>query len=498
MKENIYAYDAFRFERESLDGNAKSVRTVDGNGFLHVAFSPVTREQVTEYWGNEIPRWRQFNLNPDQKYSLYRPASELEKPETVESLNGIPIQFNHHLDTAEDPANQTRIGSTGTDAKFKAPYLSNSLHFFNQTAIDRIQDGSMKELSLCYEYDPVPKKGEFNGRHYDFVMKNIRCNHVALVEEGRAGHGVHVFDAKPKEHIAMDENSIENATVKLAQTIVDLHDAEPKQESEPATDTDEQGAIVNKEEDAPVMDETKPTDRKAEIKTTILESLKDTGVDAGKLEALLDELATAEATTEEAPAPAEEEKATDEGEAVEEKEIPAEGEGDEPETALDEDLQKGLKECGYDAEPENVQKAFADGVSYGKGLEKAPAEEETAKDEAEPEDKDEKTVAADAKLIERNVMAAFEAKYQAADECAPILGKIKAHAFDSAASIYRQACKRVNVNVQGMQGNEIRAAFRGYMAGKAEGAKAYASDSAISSSSPSAIGNILNKVKLGD
>lgn len=500
MTEKLFAYDAFRFEREPLDGGEKkSVRSVDTNGFLHVAFSPVTREQVTEYWGNEIPRWREFNLDPDRKYSMYRPASELEKPETVQSLNGIPIQFNHHLDTADDPANNTRIGSTGTDAKWDAPFLSNSLHFFNQAAIDRIQDGSMKELSLCYEYDPVQKKGEFHGRPYDFVMTNIRCNHVALVEEGRAGHGVHVFDAKLEERKMPEKDPIENASVKLAQTIVDLHEPTPEEDKPAAVgDAEEVGAVVTKKEDAPTMDEIKPNDRKAEIKAQILESLKDTGVDAGKLEGLLDELATA------VEAPAAED--ADEDQDVAEKDIAAdedeqdqpaaEDEDDEPKTALDDDnVKEGLKQCGYDAEPENVQKAFADGVKYGEGLEKDPADEEKpAADECEGE---KKVVAADAKLIERRVMAAYDAKYRAADECAPVLGRVKAHAFDSAEGIYRQACKKANVNINGLHGNEIRAAFRGYMAGKNAAAKSYAQDAAPKQGSNSALSSILNKIKVG-
>ena len=56
----------------------------------------------------------------------YGSREELKK--AVISSNGIPIQLDHHADFADAPAKETRVGSTGTDGIFNAPYLQNSLH----------------------------------------------------------------------------------------------------------------------------------------------------------------------------------------------------------------------------------------------------------------------------------------------------------------------------------------------------------------------------------
>ena len=113
---------------ETLAIDAESKRTYDENGFLHVSISPLTRVQVAPYRGCEIPGWQELGLEPDRVYRGYRSAEELSKPETIESVNGIPIQLAQHMDYADNPAKMTRGGSTGTDGAFHEPFLTNSLH----------------------------------------------------------------------------------------------------------------------------------------------------------------------------------------------------------------------------------------------------------------------------------------------------------------------------------------------------------------------------------
>ena len=61
----------------------------------------------------------------------------------------------------------------------------------------------MKDLSAAYFFDADMTPGEYEGERYDGVMRNLRANHVALVEEGRAGPDVVVGDSNPKELRAM-------------------------------------------------------------------------------------------------------------------------------------------------------------------------------------------------------------------------------------------------------------------------------------------------------
>ena len=52
---------------------------------------------------------------------------------------------------------------------------------------DEMRKSGFKELSLGYNLDLDETPGEWKGMHYDAIQRNIRINHLALVEEARAG-----------------------------------------------------------------------------------------------------------------------------------------------------------------------------------------------------------------------------------------------------------------------------------------------------------------------
>ena len=64
---------------DHLAVDAKSARTVDENGFLHVAKSHISKETVNPYRGNEIPGWQALGLDPGRIYFGYRKGEELKK-----------------------------------------------------------------------------------------------------------------------------------------------------------------------------------------------------------------------------------------------------------------------------------------------------------------------------------------------------------------------------------------------------------------------------------
>jgi hypothetical protein len=98
--------------------------------------------------------------------------------------------------SAEDHQPDLVVGSTGTDAKFVAPYLTNSLVVWAQSAIDAIENETQKELSAAYRYRADMTPGSYNGERYDGVMRGIIGNHLAIVPEGRAGSDVVVADGR--------------------------------------------------------------------------------------------------------------------------------------------------------------------------------------------------------------------------------------------------------------------------------------------------------------
>lgn len=169
-----------------------SARSTDENGFLHVASSHITKATVNPYYGREIPGWREAGLDPEAVYYGFRDPEELKK--SLSTWQGLPLHIEHHVDSAEEPARLTRVGAVGR-ADWNTPYVDAPLTVWDGEAIAAIEDGSFRELSCAYRYDPDFTSGRYEGVEYDFIMRNIRGNHVALVEEGRAGPDVVVADA---------------------------------------------------------------------------------------------------------------------------------------------------------------------------------------------------------------------------------------------------------------------------------------------------------------
>lgn len=459
-------------ERVALD--AESKRTYDDNGFLHVSISPLTRVQVAPYHGSEIPGWQSLGLDPERIYKGYRSAEELSKPETIESVNGIPIQLMHHMDYADNPAKATRVGSTGTDAAFHDPYLTNSLHIQDKKAIDRINDGSMRELSLAYRYKPIFTAGVSpDGEKYDFLMTDISANHLALVDEGRAGHEVLVYDSKEGEKSMAEEIKTPQATdeepakqeaavAEVAKGVQDLVDlSKPAEPAAPAADEECAKPAEDEEPDAIAA---------------LVKDLTAAGLDPSKLPGLEDRLKALAA-----PAPVEdgeEKPAADEECASAE---PAKDEETAPEAkpAEDEAVTEGLKQCGLDGEDPAVQKAFAEGMKYasqGNTAEAPKAEAEAAADRAIKE-----------------ATAKVEAKYAAIEECRRSLGKVKPMAYDCAGSVYRDAVKAEGINPKGMSDDVARNVYRTVITMKSK-FKGVAMDSKPKAQKPGRLSSILGNI----
>ena len=436
-----------------------SVRSIDDNGFLHVAISNITKEQVAPYLGSEIPDYDRLGLKPDTIYKVYRPAEELKK--AVISSNGIPIQLDHHADFADAPAKETRVGSTGTDGIFNAPYLQNSLHIQDADAIKRINDGSMRELSLGYRYTPEKKSGVFNGEPYDLIMRDISCNHLALVEEGRAGHDVLVKDSKStiNEVINMDDKvekteiALADQMINTANTLKDLHE------------TDENGNVVDITKD----EEISPMEDKL---NELLAKLEEAGIDKDEARAKIEEIIKAKSEVEAEDEDLEAKKDINEDDDLKE-EIESEDEDleekeedkEKKETLnFDEDQKHGLEACGLDSEDPIVQKAFAEGVKYGEKKEKDEPKHLDSLHESEGEKKalGEDSIAKVINAVKQSVAN----RYKAVEECKRTLGKVDAMAFDNAGAVYRKACNVLGLRTKGMTAKECRALYRGYMANR--------------------------------
>jgi len=187
----------------------KSARTVDKFGRMYIAMSNISKATVNPYRGSEIPGCDALGLDPDRVYLLLRDPEELRA--AASTFNNIPLLDRHIPVTAEAPSQQFVVGSTGTDARFDEPFLRNSLVVWTATAIAGINTNQQRELSCAYSYDADMTPGVYEGKPYDGIMRNIKGNHVALVEVGRAGPDVVVGDSKLSEKPIMPKKLSTNA-----------------------------------------------------------------------------------------------------------------------------------------------------------------------------------------------------------------------------------------------------------------------------------------------
>lgn len=165
-------------------------KEIDNNGWWKIKDNPLSKEGVFPYLGKQISD----SLEPNQIYYVYRPASEITNPETVESFNGVPLIDEHEMIgegfTSYDdrPAGGVVFNTKPDDGR-----LLGDIKIFSENLKEEIESGK-KELSMGYLCNYVPERGVFNGQTYDFIQKDLRGNHVALVKNGRMGSDVRVYD----------------------------------------------------------------------------------------------------------------------------------------------------------------------------------------------------------------------------------------------------------------------------------------------------------------
>ncbi|MDE1479967.1 DUF2213 domain-containing protein [Xenorhabdus bovienii] len=170
----------------------RSIRSKDGNGHLIVERTILSKAAVNPYRGKEIPGYERLGLDPEKVYHLLRDPLELER--AAKTFSKKQLLIKHIPVDSSEPQKEYTIGAIGSDISFEDGRLYGDLSVWDGYAIDLIESGKMQELSAGYGYTPDMTPGEYEGQHYDGVMRNIFGNHVALVERGRIGRDAIISD----------------------------------------------------------------------------------------------------------------------------------------------------------------------------------------------------------------------------------------------------------------------------------------------------------------
>ena len=255
-------------------------------GYLFCLNVPIARSGTQEYARDEIGQ------DGDELVKIYRPEEEVFSTETMSSFEGMPVT-NDHPDTEEGVniknvqdlskghCQNVRRG-TGKDKDL----LIADLVIQDERTINDIMDGK-REISCGYTYELC----EEDGKYY---QRQIRGNHIAIVDRGRAGHRVCIKDSAPideRSKTKMAKNGKKNHIGILSKMLARFAvDAEPE-ELEEAVDAVEEitGAAEIPAEPAP------------EEKTTDEDPME------ARLKALEDSIAELKKAQDEPEEPAEEE-----------------------------------------------------------------------------------------------------------------------------------------------------------------------------------------------
>ena len=243
-----------------------TVRHIDNNGHLIVDRTCITKAAINPYLGKEIPNWQALGLDSNKVYMLLRCPTELQR--ALPTFQGLQLLERHTPVSSEEPEKDSTVGSIGTVVEMDGDNVYSSLRVYDQNAIDLIESEKLNQLSAGYAYTADMTGGEWNGEHYDGVMRNIHGNHVALVERGRIGEDAIIADEMPNEieeflmskKIALKKGSLSklqeqlgmDSAEELKKTIIAVvgqlaHD-EDKEEKEAEDEDDEKKSDAEDEE----------------------------------------------------------------------------------------------------------------------------------------------------------------------------------------------------------------------------------------------------------
>lgn len=174
-------------------------------GFLICRNVPIARTGDQEYLAGEL------GLDGSNVITVHRPAEEVFSEATIASFEGKPVTDDHPADLLDAETAQTfskgHVQNVRRGTSEWADYLIADLHIHDADLIREIRNGK-REVSCGYmtEYEP--------NEDGTYTQRKIRGNHVAVVEEGRAGHVAAIMDSiqtkatTPPERKKMSKKSL--------------------------------------------------------------------------------------------------------------------------------------------------------------------------------------------------------------------------------------------------------------------------------------------------
>lgn len=161
---------------------------VTSDGYL-VAEVRTARTGIQDYAGFEVGK----PASPVVR--VYRPAEQVFSKDSLGSYAHKPVTNDHPVEAVtSDNWKTLAVGSIGDEVARDGDFVRIPLVLMDASTIKQVQDGK-RELSAGYTCDLDWTAGKTpEGEPYDAIQKDIRINHVAIVQRGRAGSQARIGD----------------------------------------------------------------------------------------------------------------------------------------------------------------------------------------------------------------------------------------------------------------------------------------------------------------
>lgn len=184
MSRTLHAFSANTQDMAiHLEDQLSENQGVTPEGYLICKNVPVSRVGVQYYLGSELGLNDKYN----KRIPVYRLAEDVFNETALQSLESKPITDDHPTQsvTAQN-ASYLAMGH-GRNVRHTDKHVMADLVLTNPSLIQAVREKRKFEISLGYTCKYLPYKDGFR-------QTDIRVNHIAVVESGRAGRHVCIKD----------------------------------------------------------------------------------------------------------------------------------------------------------------------------------------------------------------------------------------------------------------------------------------------------------------
>jgi hypothetical protein len=196
-----------RIQTNDRTSYAITRREYTDEGFLKVP-GQVARTGIQQYLASELEL---TDRAPNDIVNVYRPASEVFAQESLDSYLGADVTNDHPNELINtDTYKAVTTGVSVSAGRATGDFVEVDVIIKDADSIKAVESGKV-QLSAGYRsfYDASPGVTP-DGVEYEFIQRDIRINHIALVDRARAGFNARLHDNHPNEKQTMKRVSLDS------------------------------------------------------------------------------------------------------------------------------------------------------------------------------------------------------------------------------------------------------------------------------------------------